>query len=225
MAREAYSLEQLETELQEFYPGTTTWEVGDKAHQSTWSDHNKNKAGVYCAKDILGNGGLPLGAFVAWITANPHPNLRYVIYKRKIYHRRDNFAAKDYNGINAHEHHVHVSVGNGPDGRSTSDYDSRASWGVSYLGKNVKPTKPSKPVSKGWTEKLMNDLPELRRNSKGPAVKNWQALLNTEGAGLKEDGVFGASTGRETRDYQRRNDLTVDEIVGKKTWSRKLVGK
>lgn len=224
MAREAYSLAQLETELQEFYPGTTTWEVGDKQHQASYSDHNANAKGVYCAKDILSDGGLPLAAFVAWITANPHPNLRYVIYMRKIYHRRDNFAAKDYNGVNAHEKHVHVSVGNGPDGRSTSDYDSRASWGVSHLGKNVKPTKPSKPISEGWTEKLMKDLPTLKRNSKGPAVKRWQALLNTRGAGLKEDGAFGTNTGRETRDFQREAGLTVDEKVGKNTWSKMLVG-
>lgn len=223
MAREAYSLQQLETELQEFYPDTTTWEVGDKRHQSTWSDHNENKNGVYCAKDILSDGGLPLAAFVAWITANPHPNLRYVIYKDKIYHRDNDFKAKAYTG--SYHSHVHVSVGNGPDGRSTSDYDSRTSWGVSYLGKNVKPVKPSKPVSKGWTEKLMNDLPLLKRNSKGPAVERWQALLNTRGANLKEDGFFGPNTGRETRDFQRDNDLTVDEKVGKHTWSRMLVGK
>lgn len=224
MAREAYSLQQLETELQEFYPDTTTWEVGDKRHQASYSDHNENKYGVYCAKDILSDGGLPLAAFVAWITANPHPNLRYVIYDRKIYHRRDNFEAKEYNGVNAHEKHVHVSVGNGPDGRSTSDYDSRASWGVSYLGKNVKPVKPSKPVSKGWTDKLMSDLPTLKRGSKGPIVGRAQALLNTYGAGLKEDDDFGPATGREVRDFQRVHDLTVDEKIGKYTWSRLLKG-
>lgn len=222
MAREAYSLQQLETELQEFYPGTTTWEEGDKSHKATWSDHNKNAAGVYCAKDILSDGGLPLAAFVAWITANPHPCLRYVIYKDKIYHRRDNFDAKEYTG--SYHSHVHVSVGNGPDGRSTSDYDVRSSWGVSYLGKNVKPVKPSKPVSKGWTDKLMSDLPLLKRNSKGPAVERWQALLNTRGANLKEDGFFGPNTGRDTRDFQRDHGLTVDEKVGKNTWSKMLVG-
>jgi len=224
MAREAFSLMQLETELQEFYPGTTTWEVGDKRHQATWSDHNKNSKGVYCAKDILSNGGLNLRAFVMWITANPHPNLRYVIYDGKIYERRNGFAPKDYHGINAHETHVHVSVGNGPDGRSTSDYDDRSSWGVSYLGKNVKPVKPSKPVSKGWTENLMSDLPELKRNSEGAYVKRAQALLNTHGAKLKEDGKFGTETGRETRDFQREHDLTVDEHIGKNTWTKLLKG-
>lgn len=224
MAREAYSLEQLEDEVQEFYPGTTTWEEGDKAHQATWSDHNKNRYGVYCAKDLLSNAGLPLKAFVAWITANPHPNLRYVIHDHKIYHRRDNFAPKPYNGINAHEKHVHVSVGNGPDGRSTTDYDSRESWGIQYLAKNVKPSKPSKPATEGWTDTLMKDLDTLKRGSKGPLVKRAQALLNTYGAGLKEDGVFGTNTGRETRDFQRTHDLTVDEHIGKNTWTRLIRG-
>jgi hypothetical protein len=159
-----------------------------------------------------------------WITANPHPNLRYVIYDRKIYHRRNGFEPQDYDGINAHESHVHVSVGNGPDGRSTGDYDSRASWGISYLGKNVKPVKPSKPVSKEWTDKLMADLPTLKRGAKSPLVGRMQALLNTYGAGLKEDDDFGPTTGRELRDFQRAKDLTVDEHCGKNTWSRLLKG-
>lgn len=222
MAREAYSLQQLENELQECYPGTTTWEKGDKSHQATWSDHNANKYGVYCAKDILSNGGLPLGAFVAWITANPHPNLRYVIYKDKIYERSNGFDPEDYTGD--YHKHVHVSVGNGPDGRSTSDYDNRTLWGVTYLGKNVKPTKPSRPTTKGWTDKLMADLPTLKRNSKGPAVKRWQALLNTKGANLKEDGDFGRATGLATRNFQHDNGLNVDEFVGQKTWTKMLVG-
>lgn len=224
MAREAYSLQQLETELQEFYPGTTTWELGDKRHQDTYSDHNPNSKDVICAKDILHDGGLPLAAFVAWITANPHPNLRYVIYNRKIYHRRDNFASKDYNGVNAHEKHVHVSVGNGPDGRSTSGYDDRTTWGVSYLGKNVRPTKPSRPATEGWTDKLMADLPELKRNSKGKYVKRAQALLNTRGYNLREDGEFGKLTGVATRDFQHDNGLTVDEVIGKKTWTKLVSG-
>lgn len=222
MAREAYSLQQLETEIQEFYPGTTTWEEGDSAHKATWSDHNKNAAGVYCAKDIVGDGGMNLGAFVAWITANPHPNLRYVIYKDKIYHRRNNFEPEDYTGD--YHKHVHVSVGNGPDGRSTTDYDSRMSWGISHLGKNVKPTRPAKPTNEGWTGKLMNDLPTLKRYDKNAYVGRMQALLNTYGAGLKEDDDFGPSTGRELRDFQRAKDLTVDEHCGKNTWTRLLKG-
>jgi putative peptidoglycan binding protein len=224
MAREAYSLQQLETELQEFYPGTTTWEVGDKRHQASYSDHNENSKGVYCAKDVLPNGGLNLRAFVMWITANPHPNLRYVIFDHKIYERRNHFQPRDYNGTAAHETWVHVSVGNGPDGRSTEGYDSRATWGISYLGKNVKPVKPSKPVSKGWTDKLMSDLPTLKRGAKSPLVGRMQALLNTYGAGLKEDDDFGPATGRELRDFQRDKDLTVDEHCGKNTWSKLVKG-
>lgn len=224
MTREAYSLRQLEREMQEFYPGTTTWEVGDKSHQSGWSDHNANTDGVYCAKDILSDGGLPLAAFVAWITANPHPCLRYVIFNRKIYQRKNGFRAEDYHGVNAHATHVHISVGNGPDGRSTSNYDNQTLWGLTFLGKNVKPSKPSKPTSNGWTDKLMSDLPTLKRGSKGAAVKRAQALLNTYGANLKEDGVFGANTGRETRDFQRDKGLTVDENIGRNTWSKLVKG-
>lgn len=225
MAREAYSLEQLETEIQAFYPGTTTWEVGDKRHQASWSDHNKNANGVYCAKDILSNGGLNLKAFVAWVVANPHPNLRYVIHDHKIYQRKNGFRAEDYNGVAAHETWVHVSVGNGPDGRSTEGYDNRTSWGIGNLGKNVKPVRPSAPPKEGWTDRLVKDLRTLKRNMEGYDVKVAQACLNLHGANLKEDGKFGPNTGRETRDFQRAKGLTVDEQIGKNTWTVLLRGK
>jgi hypothetical protein len=223
MAREAYSLRQLETEIQEFYPGTTTWEKGDANHQASFSDHNENKAGVYCAKDILDNGGMNLAEFVRWLTANPHPNLRYVIYKDKIYHRRDNFEPKEYTG--KYHKHVHVSVGNGPDGRSTSGYDNRASWGIANLGKNPTPVKPSKPTTQGWTDKLMAELPEVSRNTTGRYVNVVQALLNISGAGLAEDGKFGDHTERETKEYQRKHGLTPDGVVGKRTWPVLIKGK
>lgn len=221
--RLARSIDYLRMEILSKYKGTTFWTIGDTNHRSGYSDHNPNEDGVVCAADILGDGGLNLGAFVHHLVSTPHPNLRYVIHKRKIYERRNNFKAVDYHGKNPHNTHVHVSVGNGPDQRSTSNYDSTDSWGIADLDRPSEP-KPSVP-STSWTDRLMSDLPTLKRNSKGPAVKRWQALLNTVGAGLKEDGIFGPNTGRETRDYQRTHDLAVDELVGKHTWTRMLVGK
>ena len=135
MAREAKSLQVLEGEIQAEHPGTTTWEKGDAAHRDDWSDHNENAAGVYCAKDILNDGGMNLQAFVDYIVSHPHPNLRYVIYKQTIYERSNGFDGEEYGG--KYHGHVHVSVGNGPDGRSTRDYDSTAPWGISNSGNNI----------------------------------------------------------------------------------------
>lgn len=173
MAREAKSLQVLESEIQAEYPGTTTWEKGDDRHQSTWSDHNENAAGVYCAKDILDNGGMDLQLFVDHIVANPHPNLRYVIYRDKIYHRSNGFDPEDYNG-DYHEH-VHVSVGNGPDGRSTSGYDDTSPWGIGEHGNN-----------------MGDDMIGLKQGDEGEEVKALQGLLTRSGFDPGEhDGKYG----------------------------------
>src|SRR5688572_14407214 len=96
--REAKSLKTLESEIQAGYPGTTTWEIGDKAHRDTWSDHNPNASDVVCGKDVLGDHGMNLQAFTDHLIAYPHPNLRYVIFNRKIYQRKNGFKAEPYSG-------------------------------------------------------------------------------------------------------------------------------
>lgn len=219
--RLARSLEVLSAEIKSKYPNTTIWTIGDESHQSGWSDHNPNDDNVVCAIDVNGDGGLDLGEFVERLLSRPHVNLRYVIFNRKIYQRKNGFDQQDYNGVNAHKTHVHASVGNGPDGRSEYNYDSTQAWGI---GDESPAPKPKPPVSGGWTDKLMSDLPMLKRGSKGAYVKRAQALLNTYGAGLKEDGYFGPNTGREVRDFQRRFGLVVDEHVGKNTWSKLVKG-
>ena len=63
----------------------------------------------------------------------------------------------------------------------------------------------------------------IRRGSKGDDVTALQTLLNTRGATLKVDGIFGALTDVAVRDFQSKNGLKVDSIVGKLTW-RSLLG-
>ena len=60
----------------------------------------------------------------------------------------------------------------------------------------------------------------LQKGSKGDETKKWQEFLNTQGYGLAVDGDFGAKTEAATRDYQQKNGLTVDGIVGKNTWGK-----
>jgi len=220
--REAKSLQTLEDELQKYYPGTTTWEIGDKDHQDSWSDHNPNGAGVVCAKDILGNAGLNLQAFVYHLITNPHPNLRYVIFNRKIYQRKNGWKAEDYNGKNAHATHVHVSVGNGPDGRSTTGYDTTTTWKISDLadGKPSKPPTPGKPdTGKG---KLGDKMPTVKRGSKGTTVSRLQGLLTANGYKTSIDGIFGPQTERVLRSFQSRHAKPVDGIAGPITWNALL---
>lgn len=60
----------------------------------------------------------------------------------------------------------------------------------------------------------------IKLGSKGEDVKKWQTILNSAiGAGLTVDAVFGAGTRDRTIDYQKRNGLAPDGIVGAKTWA------
>ena len=126
--RRARSLDVLADEVRARHPGTTVWDIGDPAHQETWSDHNPTAAGVVCAIDILGNKGLGLAWFAERVRASKHPALKYVIYNRRISLFGGPWQA--YYGSNPHTTHVHVSVGTGPDGRSTGPYDDRSPWGI-----------------------------------------------------------------------------------------------
>lgn len=60
-------------------------------------------------------------------------------------------------------------------------------------------------------------MPTIRRGSKGKAVKIWQIII-----GADADGDFGAETERLTRAFQEEHGLTVDAIVGQKSWKAGL---
>lgn len=54
----------------------------------------------------------------------------------------------------------------------------------------------------------------LKRGDKGLSVKALQGYLH-----LKQDGIFGILTEEAVKDFQRKNGLKVDGIVGDKTWA------
>ena len=60
----------------------------------------------------------------------------------------------------------------------------------------------------------------IQKGSKGDDVKIWQEFLNTQGYGLSVDGDFGEKTYAATTDYQSKNGLGVDGIVGANTWGK-----
>lgn len=66
-------------------------------------------------------------------------------------------------------------------------------------------------------------LPTLYRQTKSGYVKTAQILLNKyNAAGLEEDGIFGSATEKAVRKYQESRGLSVDGIIGPKTWTRLL---
>ena len=72
-----------------------------------------------------------------------------------------------------------------------------------------------------------NDLPTLRKGSKGEPVRALQALLILRGQKLATygaDGDFGSETEIALRAYQKLKGLTVDGICGSDDW-KTLIGK
>ena len=61
-------------------------------------------------------------------------------------------------------------------------------------------------------------MANLKYGSSGSDVKELQTLLNQNGYSLDTDGVFGSKTQAAVRDYQSKNNLAVDGIVGTNTW-------
>ncbi|GAB1544430.1 hypothetical protein NUACC21_71060 [Scytonema sp. NUACC21] len=66
-------------------------------------------------------------------------------------------------------------------------------------------------------------LPTLNNGSSGVAVKVLQRLLMFQSISvprlfLKIDGIFGAATDAAVKDFQKSRGLSVDGIVGLKTW-------
>lgn len=58
----------------------------------------------------------------------------------------------------------------------------------------------------------------IRYGASGNDVKKLQEKLNTAGYKLDVDGQFGSKTQAAVKDYQQKNGLTVDGIVGANTW-------
>ena len=70
---------------------------------------------------------------------------------------------------------------------------------------------------------LVWELPTLRIGSSGDGVRLWQRLLNSDskrGVTLSVDGAFGPLTETSTKHWQSRRKLTVDGVVGPKSWNR-----
>jgi peptidoglycan hydrolase-like protein with peptidoglycan-binding domain len=63
---------------------------------------------------------------------------------------------------------------------------------------------------------------QIRYGSQGADVKELQKALNQNGYKLTEDGIFGANTLKAVKDYQQKNKLSVDGIVGDQTWNAVL---
>lgn len=87
---------------------------------------------------------------------------------------------------------------------------------VSYEKAETVPEKPNKTYVDIKAERLV-------KGSTGVAVKALQTLLVAYGyASFNVDSIFGDKTLAAVKDFQKKNGLEIDGIVGVKTWSKLL---
>ena len=76
------------------------------------------------------------------------------------------------------------------------------------------------PTTTAASRVVSSPSDNVRRGDTGPGVEQIQTALNAAGYDLEVDGIFGPQTDRAVRDYQTKNGLTVDGIVGNMTWGK-----
>lgn len=174
--------------------------IGDAAH--VVSDHRPNAADVVCARDFTHDpgAGADMHGISRVIVETSPPALKYVIWDRKIWSRtRASEGWRYYGGSNPHTKHMHVSVGFGPDGRSTGPYDDTSPWGL-------------------LTTELPGGIMLPKYGDSGPEVRYWQRVLIAAGEKLPTygtDGDYGNEMAAAVLAWYKRNGGDPAKFDGK----------
>lgn len=214
----------LRAEINTRWPGrdrTSDGWIGDVAHQRSKSDHNPNGRGRVDAIDTDVDGIDPR-VLVAFAIA--HPSTNYVIWNRTIWSRAYGFRPRAYTGPNPHTKHVHCSCT-----QSAPAENSTHPWGLAVPAQ--RPPSPLDGIT--GTEKIVQQLPTLKRGSRGDHVVTLQALLVARGMLAKTgiDSDFGPKTEAAVARFQAgrnvagsvRGNGSGDGIVGQHTWAALLL--
>ncbi len=209
--------------------------VGDLAHQASSSSHNPDLTGKPEYRDgdakdevrawdfdaVLNSAdGVTMEDVVQMLVkrlrAGDLWHIRYIIYNKRIWHRRDGFVTRQYTGSDPHTSHAHINS----DFTQEADEVTGTNWHFDTLGLPVIP--PSSPLPP-------TTHPVLRKGDVGVYVERVQSYLrNTyptyrnsvfymQGKLLVVDGKFGGQTEAWVKEFQKRCGLTRDGIIGPKT--------
>lgn len=131
--RIAESLEILRRQLNAAFPNRSKVSdggIGDAAHASRGSDHNPwvraGNMGIVTARDFTHDpkGGVDCNWLAKKLVESRDPRIKYIIWNKQICSSKQQpWKWRPYNGINAHRHHLHLSVDADP-----KLYDSTAPW-------------------------------------------------------------------------------------------------
>ena len=195
----AKSLVTLFDQIDHAFPGRDTSSDGtiaSKAHQiaNPNSDHSIH-GGVVYALDITHDPahGVDTYALFEQFRHAKDERVEYIISNRKIMsgtgQSHEAWVPRPYNGTNPHDMHIHMNVKDVPVG------DETQAWELGAI-----------PILIPTTGK-----PSLAKGSRGEDVKVVQQLLMV-------DGIFGPSTEKAVKQFQKDNGLSIDGIVGPYTW-------
>jgi N-acetylmuramoyl-L-alanine amidase len=100
---------------------------------------------------------------------------------------------------------------------------------AAYYGLKKEETEKTETTNKGAST-VNIELTVLKNGSKGEEVKTLQRILNAlgykgkNGKVLTVDGIFGANCEFAVKNFQMKESLSADGIVGKNTWNKLLRG-
>lgn len=167
--------------------------IGDAAHRNRVSDHNPDELGVVRALDVPHDpaSGLDTYELANYMRDVADQRLKYLISNRRIWNPAISKAWRVYNGANAHDRHLHVSVVKDARADDSRDWDLDEVLGAP----------PEEIILR----------PLLKRGMKNDEVRLIQQALMV-------DKIFGPLTEEAVRRFQAQEELDDDGIVGPLTW-------
>lgn len=91
-----------------------------------------------------------------------------------------------------------------------------------WLGQSPAPAPKPAPAA-NWTEKMVQQLPEVKQGATGNVVRTVQGLCAARGHAVAVDGSFGPATLNAVKACQAAARIAQDGVVGPATWAA-LVG-
>lgn len=190
--------------------------IGDQAHAARSSEHNPDNDpdpmphGAVSAIDVYtdANGktwisDAQFGRFLAVLKKDSR--VWYVIHKGHIWSRTHNFEKQVYTGSNPHTTHIHISLM-----QTKAAHDSTASWKIKGIKSGTGTPAP---------EPTLKTLPILSYGDSDsvlvPFLKRYFFATPPN-----QDAKFGSGTRAKVIEFQKKNTLRVDGVVGPATWKK-----
>lgn len=195
--------------------------IGNLAHAVRPSSHNPDKTGkpehadgdskdevraIDVDKELQDDGGVTMEDVVQFLVKmcrlGYFPWIRYIIFNKRIWHRRDNFTSRAYTGSNDHSKHAHINS----EFNQTSDSTTGTNWRLGEIKKPAPATPKPKP-----SLVVDGDL--------GPkTISKWQQVMKTpvDGKIDKDRSELIVAVQRKLKSLVDRN-LVVDGDLGPKT--------